>query len=100
MESRMKGNEESIRSGTFRRKSDLIGATLEDELVMMSVEHGQYYGMGGVGPRIWELIETPRSYEELVEQILEEYEVEREVCEKDMLIFLEQIEQLGLAERV
>ena len=96
----MKGNEESIRSSTFRRNANLIGASLDEELVMMSVEHGQYYGLGGVGPRVWELIEAPRTYEQLVEQILEEFEVEREVCEKDMLEFLEQMEKLGLVERV
>ena len=83
----------------FKRNRNLIGATIDDELVMMSVEHGQYYGLGGVGPRVWELIEQPRTLEQLVEQVLEEFEVEREVCEKDMVEFLEQMEKLGLVER-
>lgn len=84
---------------SYCRNPDLIGATIDDELVMMSVEHGQYYGLGGVGPRVWELIEQPRTLEQLVEQVLEEFEVEREVCEKDMVEFLEQMEKLGLVER-
>ena len=87
-------------SDSFRRNPDLIGASIDDELVMMSVEQGQYYGLGGVGPRVWDLIEQPRTFSDLVDQILEEFEVEREVCEKDMLEFLGQMEKLGLAERV
>ncbi|MGY6555538.1 MAG: lasso peptide biosynthesis PqqD family chaperone [Wenzhouxiangella sp.] len=86
-------------TGQFKRNSSLIGATVDDELVMMSVEHGQYYGLGGVGPRVWELLEEPRKFDELVELILQEFEVEREVCEKDMVEFLEQMEKLGLIER-
>ena len=83
----------------FKRNSDLIGAAIDDEMVMMSVEHGQYYGLGGVGPRVWELIEQPQTMDQLVDQILEEFEVEREVCEKDLTEFLAQMEQLGLVER-
>lgn len=83
----------------FKRNPDLIGATIDDELVMMSIEHGQYYGLGGVGPRVWELIEQPQTMAQLVDTILEEFEVEREVCEKDLTEFLAQMEQLGLVER-
>ena len=83
----------------FKRNSDLIGAAIDDEMVMMSVEHGQYYGLGGVGPRVWELIEQPQTMAQLVDTILEEYEVECEVCEKDLTEFLAQMEQLGLVER-
>lgn len=93
------GNDKTNRSGTYCRNPDLIGATIDDELVMMSVEHGQYYGLGGVGPRVWELIEEPRSFDELIDRILEEFEVTREVCEKDMVEFLLQMEKLGLVER-
>lgn len=93
------GSDKTKLSGTYCRNPDLIGATIDDELVMMSVDHGQYYGLGGVGPRVWELIEEPRSFEELIDQILEEFEVSREVCENDMVEFLQQMEKLGLVER-
>lgn len=84
---------------SFRRNQNLIGATVDDEIVMMSVEHGQYYGLGGVGTRVWELIEQPCPFGRLVDQILEEFEVEREICEADLAEFLLQMEQLGLVER-
>lgn len=83
----------------YRRNPDLIGATIDDELVMMSVEQGQYYGLGGVGPRVWDLLAESRSFSELVGVILDEYDVDRTVCERDMQGFLEQMESLGLVER-
>ena len=83
----------------YRRNPDLIGASIDDELVMMSVERGQYYGLGGVGPRVWELLEKPHTLDQLVEEILEEFEVERGVCERDMVGFLERMEEFGLIVR-
>jgi len=96
----MKEREELLSGqSTFRRNPNLIGASIDDELVMLNIERDQYYGLRGVGSRLWELIEKPRSFSELVDQILEEYEVERETCEKDMAEFLGQMEELGLVER-
>jgi len=95
----MKRISQSFAGAKFKRNADLIGAKLDDDLVMMSVEEGQYYGLAGVGPRIWELIYECCSFEALVEQLLEEFEVEREICETDLAEFLEQMEKLGLVER-
>ena len=96
MDTKIKSQSASV---LFRRNPDLIGANIDDELVMMSVDRGQYYGLGGVGPRVWELIEQPSTLDELVERILEEFDVEPDVCERDMRKFLEQMQQLGLVER-
>ena len=84
----------------FRRNLDLIGAAIDDELVMMSVEQGQYYGLGGIGPRVWELLEEPCAIEDLVDAILEEFEVDSAVCEKDMTGFLKELEEFGLIQKV
>jgi len=86
-------------NATYHRNPDLIGASIDDELVMMSVEQGQYYGLGGVGPRVWDLLEEPHTLDQLVDRVLEEFEVERAVCEKDMVGFLEQMEEFGLIKR-
>ncbi len=83
----------------YRRNPDLIGAAIDDEMVMMSVEHGQYYGLGGVAPRVWELIEKPCTLDGLVNAIVKEYEVDQETCRNDLVGFLAQMESLGLVQR-
>lgn len=92
----MKTISKSGQNECFQRNPDLIGALIDDELVMMSADKGQYYGLAGVGLRIWELLEQPRRFNELVDRILDEFEVEREVCEKDLVEFLGQMVRLGL----
>ena len=81
-------------SGRIRRNTEILTAPLDDSLLMMDVEQGKYFGLNGAGPRIWELLKQPVTEQELVEALLAEYEVTREVCAGEVAAFLE-----GLRER-
>ena len=41
------------------RNPNLVAANVDGDLVMMSVEQGEYFGITGVGSRVWELLATP-----------------------------------------
>jgi len=58
---------------------------------MMSVENGKYYGLDDTGSRIWELIERPVRVSDLIDRLLERFDVDRETCEKDVLKFLSEL---------
>jgi hypothetical protein len=47
--------------------------------------------LDAVGARIWELIQDPRTVNEIRDALLEEYDVEMERCERDLLAFLDQL---------
>lgn len=81
-------------TGTIRRTDDVLAAPLHDTLLMMSVTQGRYYGLQGVGGRIWELLEQPTTEAALVERLVAEYEVAPEVCAEQVAAFLQ-----GLRER-
>ena len=71
--------------------SDMAG-----EKVMLSVQQGNYYNLGEVGGRIWDLIAEPIAVEALVGQLMTEYAVEQSVCQAHVLSFLEQLTKQGL----
>ena len=73
------------------RDPDLVAAEMDGDLVMMSIENGEYYGVGGVGPRIWELLEQPTSLKQIVQTITAEFDVEEERCRDDALVFAERL---------
>lgn len=83
-----------------RRSSEPLQAGLDGEVVMMSVEKGSYYGLDPVGSRIWELLEEPKTVSEVVDELLEVYEVDPEVCMRDTVAFLESLIDEELAEVV
>lgn len=74
----------------------MVCATLDDELVMMSSEKGEYFGLGGIGPRIWELLSDHSTIEEIVEILCEEYDVDRNRCIEDVRRFVLKLIDTGL----
>ena len=75
---------------------DIVASNIDDEVVMMSVEKGQYFGLDSIGSRIWELIGKPVKVSELIADLLLKYDVDRETCERDVLEFLEKLNEDGI----
>ncbi|WP_285849094.1 lasso peptide biosynthesis PqqD family chaperone [Metabacillus litoralis] len=64
--------------------SDMAG-----EKVMLSVEKGKYFNLGEVGGEIWSLIEEKKTVNQLVSELVEQYDVEFDKCKSQVLTFLE-----------
>lgn len=75
-----------------------LDCQLDDEAVLLDLDSGIYYGLDPVGARIWSLIAEPRTFAGIVEVLLEEYDVDRERCERDLAALLRHLEREGLAE--
>ena len=69
---------------------------LNGEAVILSLKNGKYYGLNPVASRIWELIQEPRTPAEIQNAILLEYEVESEICRREVSAFLTQMAAEGL----
>lgn len=80
----------------IRRADNILAAPLDDKLLMMSVEQGMYYGLSGVAPRIWELLEAPTTEAAVVAALLAEFEVEPDVCATQVNAFLTGLRERGL----
>lgn len=73
-----------------------IAVEVDRTVVMMSLAQGMYYGLEGPGPRIWALLEEPRSAAGLAELLCEEFDVDRTTCLQDVCEFLEALEEAQL----
>jgi hypothetical protein len=80
----------------LQRKPELLFNQIDGEVVMLSIENSEYYGMDKVGSRIWELLEQPVPFRELVAKLLEEYEVSEQQCTADALAFLKKLDDKKL----
>jgi len=69
----------------------MVTTKMDGEIVMMSIDNGEYYGLDRVGSRIWEIIEKPVLVNALIDTLLDEFEVGREQCEMDTFEFLNQL---------
>ena len=87
----------TLRSVVVAAKSQLT-CDLSGEAAILHVDSGQYYGLDAVGARIWALVQQPRSVRALCDAILDEYEVEPERCQRDVVELLERLAGAGLVE--
>jgi hypothetical protein len=75
-------------SSVVVQAEEILVSKIDDEVVMMSVEHGTYSGLDAIGSEIWSLLQSPRRVSEICDTLMQEYQVERRQCEKDVLAFL------------
>ena len=78
--------------------SEQVSCPLGEESAILNLRNSVYYGMNPVGTRVWNLLKQPRSVEELRNTLLNEYEVDAELCERDLLDLLEKMRNEGLIE--
>lgn len=78
------------------RNPDLIAADMDGETVMMSIERGAYFGLGGIGSRLWDLLEQPTSVADMAAKICEEYSVDSETCLQDIQGFIAEMMENSL----
>jgi hypothetical protein len=82
---------------TLSRNGDILYASVDsEEVVMLSVTAGKYYGLNAVGARIWELLEHPMTLAQLCAKICEDFEVDMKTCEAAVLRFAEEIIDNGI----
>lgn len=75
-----------------------VSSDLGGEVAILDLKAGVYYGLDEVGARIWSLIQEPRRVDEVRDTLLEEYEVEPERCEHDLIALLQRLAEEGLVE--
>jgi hypothetical protein len=75
-----------------------IVSDMGGEKVMLSVKNGKYYNLGGIGGDIWDLIGEKIQVNQLVINLMSNYNVEQSVCEEQVISFLELLLGEGLVE--
>ena len=78
--------------------SDQVSCPLGEESAILNMKNCVYYGLDTVGARVWALLQKPQTIGELRDALLDEYEVEAERCERDLLDLLEKMRGEGLIE--
>jgi hypothetical protein len=75
---------------------DYVYCKVEDEMVLLGMEDGIYYGLNPVGAFIWEQIKEPKTIDDIRDAILKEYDVEKVECETDLMKLLQELTEKGL----
>ena len=77
-----------------------ISTDMTNETVILHMGNGIYYGLDEVGSFIWKHIQAPRRVEEVINALLEEYNVARDLANGDTIRLLTDLEMKGLVKVV
>lgn len=84
---------------TFVASSRQVTCAVGGEAVLLHLDDGVYYSLNPVGACVWGLLEEPRTTDELVQRVLEEFEVEAERCRADVEELLAELTARSLVVR-
>jgi hypothetical protein len=75
---------------------DVLHRQLEGEVVMLDLSRGAYFGLDAIGTRILELLGERQRLGDVLDALLDEFDVERATAEADLLRLMTEMQASGL----
>ena len=92
--------EEIDLSTVIRQRGGLLAHDVDGTLVVADETSSCWYGLELIARKIWQLVERPQKVTDLCTALVNEYNIDRESCERDVLDFLGELKREGLIEIV
>lgn len=83
-------------TNVLRVVDDVVWTDLDDEVVILKLDTGIYFGLNQVGARIWTLIAAGRRREEILQSLATQYNVSRDQIERDFDELISDLSNEGL----
>ncbi len=78
------------------KSGETFATSVGGDLVLFDSERGSYYGSGIVGEKIWSLVADERSVLDICDSLMDQFDVDRQTCEAQVLEFLSKLNELKL----
>ena len=85
-----------LKNQTYKVPKDVLFQEVGGETVLLDLDSERYFGLDAVGTRVWALINEGMALGEVINTLLEEYEVDRVTLESDVEALLESLREAGL----
>jgi hypothetical protein len=76
--------------------SEPIPATVDEEVVLLSVRAGNYFGFNRVGTEIWNMLTAPRRVGDILDSLAKAHDVDTDTMTRDVTAFLQTLIDRGL----
>jgi hypothetical protein len=83
---------------TVRVSEDVVFRELDGEAVLLHLGTGIYFGLNGVGTRIWNLLQQETSIQKVYGQLLAFYDVSPQQLQDDLISLIAEMREKGLVQ--
>lgn len=87
---------QSVPTQLYRRAVELLEADVNDELVALDPTQGNCFGLNAVAKDVWRKLESPRTFNDLRSELLDDYDVTEEECTRELEELLAEMTANGL----
>jgi hypothetical protein len=84
---------------TYKRAIELMEADVGDELVGLDVKVGTCFGFNPVAASVWRSLSSPKTFDQLRDELLDEFDVSAEQCAGELKELLDDLTAKGLVEK-
>ena len=74
-----------------RIDTDVAETKFEDNIVLLHIEHGEYYNFNATSSDLWEWLKEPHKVKDLANLITEKYDCTYDDCMPDIIKWLEEV---------
>jgi hypothetical protein len=86
----------SLDTSIAKNSDQLIDRVVDSEALLIHLSSGDYFSLDSVGTCIWQSIDGSKTVQDLVDLVLEEYDVDRDQAVVDVLHLVEKLADEGL----
>jgi coenzyme PQQ synthesis protein D (PqqD) len=83
-------------SATLCADPDVLATTFGNEVVLLNLRDGIYYGLEDVGALIWSMLARPVTVRDICAAVCAQYDVDAHRCERDVLEIVGDLTKCGL----
>ena len=84
----------------FSRKKGVVFRRILDEMVLINTKAGEVITLNETGADIWERIDGKKNVGEILDELAQLYDVERNELERDVKNFIEDLLDAGILEEI
>jgi hypothetical protein len=84
----------------FIQNKAIVQSKIGEEVVMLDMDSGFYFGLNSVASVIWGLMANEINFDSLIDQLMTQFEVERSLCETDTKELLDELLEKNIIRRV
>lgn len=89
-------NNSAVSVSKYKASSNHLYSEIGDDAVILDLGSGVYYGLNEVGVDIWQWLQEPKTEEQVLNQLLTEYDAEHEQVYQDIQSILKEMLKVGL----
>lgn len=83
-------------SSRFVRAQGLVASEIEEQIVVLNIDSGHFFSLNPVGARIWEMLATPQTEQQICSAMLARFDVENDECRAQVREFVDRMLAHGL----